>query len=66
MNYRDITPTHLALGTGRDISSACGLAGLWHRGLKSTMTYGHVSCKKCRRWMVKNKDILLPIKNVTP
>ena len=66
MSYRFITPCHLALSPGPSASSACGLAGLWHRGLNHTRTYQKVSCKKCRRWMVKNADILLPIKNVTP
>ena len=42
-------PAHYALGAS--MYSACGIAGLWDRGLNYTRTVEQVTCGHCRRWL---------------
>jgi hypothetical protein len=56
-------PTHFAYGIDRAVSSACGIAGLWHRGLKYTKDPARVTCKHCLRVTARQASEL--VKNVT-
>lgn len=42
-------PAHYAFGTGQ--YSACGIAGLWHRGLNYTRKVEETTCGHCLRWL---------------
>lgn len=49
-------PTHFALGptSANDRGdSACGINGMWHRGVKYTRDRAQVTCAHCRRWLAR-------------